>query len=73
MLNPIGPGQSLGVWVGEREREREGGGGGGGGGERKVLAAYNSKTNHGLEMEFGRVVENQNKFCVSLRNVANRN
>ena len=55
MLNPIGPGQSLGVWVGERERER-----GGGGGKRKVLAAYNSKTIHGLEMEFGRVVENQN-------------
>ena len=29
---------------------------GGGGG---VPAAYNSKTIHGFEMEFGRVVENQ--------------
>ena len=30
----------------------------GGGGERKVPAAHNSKTIRGIEMKFGRVVEN---------------
>ena len=30
----------------------------GGGGAQKVAAAYNSKTIHGIEMKFGRVVEN---------------
>ena len=29
-----------------------------GGGGRKVPAAHNSKTIHGIEMKFGRVVEN---------------
>ena len=30
----------------------------GGGGAPKVPAAYNSKTIHGIEMKFGRIVEN---------------
>ena len=29
-----------------------------GGGGRKVPATYNSKTIHGIEMKFGRVIEN---------------
>ena len=33
-------------------------GGGGGGGGRKVPAAQNSQTIHGIEMRFGWVVEN---------------
>ena len=33
---------------------------GGGGGGRKVPAAHNSKSNHGIEMKLGRVVENHN-------------
>ena len=32
--------------------------GGGGGGLRKVPAADNSKTTHGIEIKFGGVVEN---------------
>ena len=36
----------------------EGGRGGGGWGRRKALKAYNSKTIHGIEMKFGRVVVN---------------
>ena len=34
------------------------GGGGGGGGGRKVPAAHNSKTIHGIERKFGGVLEN---------------
>ena len=38
---------------------RGGGGGGGGGGRgRKVRAAHNSETTHGIVMKFCRVVEN---------------
>ena len=32
--------------------------GGGGGGGRKVLAAHNTETIHGIEVKIGRVVEN---------------
>ena len=49
ILNPIRPGLFWGAWAWR-------GGGGGGGGE--VPAAQNSKTIHGIEMKFGRVVEN---------------
>ena len=32
--------------------------GGGGGGGRKVPTAHNSKTVHGIETKFGRIIEN---------------
>ena len=54
LFNPIRPGF---FW----EPGLEGGvgrGGGGGGRRRKVPATYNSETFHGIEMKFGRVVEN---------------
>ena len=43
-INPIQSGLFLGFWAG--------------GGRRKVPAAHNSKTVHGIEMKFGTVVEN---------------
>ena len=51
--NSPGPGISRVPGPGRME------GGGGGGWDRKCLqAAYNSKTIHGIEMKFGRVVGN---------------
>ena len=50
MSGPINPIQS-GLFFGCLGR-------GGGGGRRKVPAAHNSKTVHGIEMKFGTVVEN---------------
>ena len=49
-VNPIRSGLFWGVWAP--------GGGGGGRGGRKVPAALNSKTIPGIEIKFGRVVEN---------------
>ena len=46
------PGYFEGAWA------REDGGGGGGWDRKCLQAAYNSKTIHGIEMKFGRVVGN---------------
>ena len=52
ILAQSGPGFFLGAWA-----RGEGRGVGSRGGGRRVPTAHNSKTIHGIEMNFGRVVE----------------